>query len=94
MTSGIPFSDDEQAYIDESLGRLSYGEIARELSARFPGHNQGHRSRRGVIGYVKKKRAWAVVQVHIPRPLARQAELAGMDITAFLIESLESRLRA
>ena len=97
MTSGIPFSDREIAYIEANAYRMTWGRLARELVARFPDDNEGRRSGRYVRDWVRaQERSGGIVMVRtrVPRELLASAGVRPQDIEAVLVETLRAKCKA
>lgn len=57
LSSGLPFSDREKAFIRENAYRLSWGDIANRLGKMFPEDNGGSRQKSSVRSFVIRERA-------------------------------------
>lgn len=93
MTSGIPFSAEEQVYILAHAYSMTWGAIARELSARF-GVANGGRSGYGVRSWVRRREdagGIVTVRTRVPRDLLAAAGVQPQDVEAVLAETLRAR---
>lgn len=94
MTSGIPFSPDEQQFIERTAYTMTWGAIARELAARFPEVNGGHRSGRAVQKWVCREKGTVTVRTRVPRDLLASAGVRPQDLDALVVETLRARAKA
>ena len=97
MTSGIPFSEREIAYIEEAAYTRTWGAIARELAERFPDDNEGKRSGRYIRDWVRaQERHGGIVTVRtrVPRELLLSAGVRPQDVEAVLVETLRAKCKA
>ncbi len=56
MSSGVPFSEQEKAFIRENAYKMSWGHIAVELGRQFPKDNGGSRKKTSVRSFVIRER--------------------------------------
>jgi len=97
MTSGVPFSDRERAYILEHAYTRSWGGIARDLVTLYPDDNGGARSGYGVRNWVRAQEhrgGLVTVRTCIPAGVAAQIRAAGLspiDVGALVVAALKGR---